>query len=189
MFLSVEGSKPLHLVVYVQDEAHLSSGAELSRLGEALREDDEQQVLTPYAIAAIRLLLLTGARKSEILSLRWDYVDPENRLLRLPRSKTGLKSIYLTTAAAEILQSLPRVQGNPFVIVGERPGHTSSIYRSLGIAFALEPVLKMCGFMTCATPMPAWELQAAYRCCSWGSCWVIHRRLRLSAMRIWLRIR
>ena len=122
MFLSVEGSKPLHLVVYVQDEAHLSSGAELSRLGEALREDDEQQVLTPYAIAAIRLLLLTGARKSEILSLRWDYVDPENRLLRLPRSKTGLKSIYLTTAAAEILQSLPRVQGNPFVIVGEKPG-------------------------------------------------------------------
>ena len=98
------------------------SGAELSRLGEALREADEQQVLTPYAIAAIRLLLLTGARKSEILSLRWDYVDPDNRLLRLPRSKTGLKSIYLTTAAAEILQSLPRVQGNPFVIVGEKPG-------------------------------------------------------------------
>ena len=65
------------------------SAAELSRLGEALREAEEQQALTPYAIAAIRLLLLTGARKSEILSLRWDCVDLDNRLLRLPRSKTG----------------------------------------------------------------------------------------------------
>jgi integrase len=91
---------------------------ELSRLGEALRDAEREKTLSPYAIAAIRLLLLTGARKSEILSLRWDYVDPDNRLLRLPRSKTGPKSIYLTTAAAEILQSLPRVQGNPFVIVG-----------------------------------------------------------------------
>jgi len=98
------------------------SAAELSRLGEALREAEEQQALTPYAIAAIRLLLLTGARKSEILSLRWDCVDLDNRLLRLPRSKTGPKSIYLTTAAAEILKLLPRVKGNPFVIVGEKPG-------------------------------------------------------------------
>ena len=55
------------------------------------------------------------------MSLKWDYVDPE-RQLRLPRSKTGQKSIYLTTPVADILQSLPRVQGNPFVVVGEKPG-------------------------------------------------------------------
>ena len=98
------------------------SAAELSRLGKALREAEQEKTLSPYAIAAIRLLLLTGARKGEILSLRWDYVDAENRQLRLPRSKTGQKSIYLTTAVADILQSLPRVKGNPFVIVGEKPG-------------------------------------------------------------------
>ena len=98
------------------------SAAELTSLGEALREAEAQQDLTPYASAAIRLLLLTGARKGEILSLRWDYVDAENRQLRLPRSKTGPKSIYLTTAVEDILQSLPRVKGNPFVVVGEKPG-------------------------------------------------------------------
>jgi integrase len=98
------------------------SAAELSRLGEVLREAEQEKTLPPYATAAIRLLLLTGARLSEILTLKWDYVDPDNRQLRLPRSKTGQKSIYLTAAVADILQSLPRVQGNPFVVVGEKPG-------------------------------------------------------------------
>jgi integrase len=98
------------------------SAAELSRLGKALREAEQEKTLSPYAITAIRLLLLTGARLNEILTLRWDYVDPDNRQLRLPRSKTGQKSIYLTAAVADILQSLPRVKGNPFVVVGEKPG-------------------------------------------------------------------
>jgi integrase len=98
------------------------SAAELSRLGEALRDAEREKTLSPYAIAAIRLLLLTGARLSEILTIKWDYVDPDNRQLRLPRSKTGQKSIYLTSAVADILRSLPRVQGNPFVVVGEQPG-------------------------------------------------------------------
>ena len=98
------------------------SAAELTRLGEALREVEQEQTSSPYAVAAIRMLLLTGARLSEILTLKWDDVDQDNRQLRLPRSKTGPKSIYLTTAVAEILQSLPRVKGNPYVIVGERPG-------------------------------------------------------------------
>ena len=98
------------------------SAAELSRLGDALREAEQEKTLSPYATAAIRLLLLTGARLSEILTLKWDYVDPDNRQLRLPRSKTGPKSIYLTTAVEDILQSLPRVKGNPFVVVGEKPG-------------------------------------------------------------------
>jgi integrase len=98
------------------------SEAELYRLGEALREAEQEKTSSPYATAAIRLLLLTGARLSEILTLKWNYVDPDNRQLRLPRSKTGQKSIYLTAAVADILQALPRVQANPFVIVGEKPG-------------------------------------------------------------------
>ena len=65
------------------------SAAELPRLGEALREAEQDKTLSPYAVAAIRLLLLTGARLSEILTLKWDYVDAGNRQLRLPRSKTG----------------------------------------------------------------------------------------------------
>jgi integrase len=95
---------------------------ELARLGEALREADWQKTETLYAIAALQLLLLTGARKSEILALKWNQVDLENRVLRLSRSKTGVKSIYLATAATKILGTLPRVEGNPFVIVGEVNG-------------------------------------------------------------------
>ena len=113
---------PRHRALQENRRERFLSAEELSRLGEALREAEQEQIATPYAIAAIRLLLLTGARLSEILTLKWDYVDPDNRQLRLPRSKTGPKSIYLTTAVADILQSLPRVKGNPFVIVGEKAG-------------------------------------------------------------------
>ncbi|MCG8462234.1 MAG: hypothetical protein MI919_38615 [Holophagales bacterium] len=43
----------------------------------------------PYAIAAIRLLILTGCRSAEILGLRWEHVELERRCLHVPDSKTG----------------------------------------------------------------------------------------------------
>lgn len=52
----------------------------------------------------VRLLILTGCRKSEILSLRWDYVDWEVGCLRLPDSKTGAKTVPLADAAVELLR-------------------------------------------------------------------------------------
>jgi integrase len=68
------------------------------------------------------LLALTGARLSEILTLRWENVDLENACLRLSDSKTGQKSIYLNAPALEILNSLPQLDDNPHVIAGERVG-------------------------------------------------------------------
>ena len=59
------------------------TGAELGRLGETLAEAASQTV-NPTMIAAIRLLLLTGCRKNEILGLRWEWVDLERGALRLP---------------------------------------------------------------------------------------------------------
>jgi integrase len=53
--------------------------------------------------AAIRLLMLTGARKSEVLNLRWREVDAERGLLRLADSKTGRKTIVLAAAAMEVI--------------------------------------------------------------------------------------
>ncbi|HEV7509210.1 MAG TPA: site-specific integrase [Thermoanaerobaculia bacterium] len=108
--------------------------AELERLGTALtaaepsgrhgahhRPDGKEH---PSAIAAIRLLLLTGARKSEILTLRWSDVDLERGLLRLPDSKTGKKDVLLGAAAVALLADLPRREGNPYVCWGDRPdGH------------------------------------------------------------------
>ena len=72
--------------------------------------------------AAVRLLVLTGARLGEVLSLRWEWVDLGKGELRLLDSKTGAKVIHLNAPARAVLAGLPRVKGNPFVIVGKRPG-------------------------------------------------------------------
>ena len=95
---------------------------EFARLGEVLDAFGSRNDESLFAVAAIRLLLLTGARVSEILTLQWTFVDFERRLLTLPDSKTGPKFIRLNEPAAEVLRSLPRVHGNPFVIIGRRTG-------------------------------------------------------------------
>jgi integrase len=97
------------------------SALELARLGETLSAAEGRE--NPFAIAAIRLLLLTGARKGEIMSLRWDYVDMEGPCLRLPDSKTGAKTIPLGAAAMEVLAKLSRLESNPYVFPSISGGH------------------------------------------------------------------
>jgi integrase len=74
------------------------------------------------AIAAFRLLIFTGARLSEILTLRWDWIDTAQGAARLPDSKTGAKSLYLPAGALAVLAELPRFASNPYVLPGDRPG-------------------------------------------------------------------
>jgi integrase len=95
---------------------------ELQRLGTALAAAQTHRTESPFVIAAIGLLVLTGARLAEVLTLRWDYVDLENQVLRLPDSKTGAKLIYLNDATIKLLRTIPRMEGNPFVIAGGKPG-------------------------------------------------------------------
>jgi len=87
----------------------------------APKPENRRRKLDPYAIAAIRLLILTGARLREILHARWSEIDFERGLLNLKsaRSKTGKKSIFLSAPALAVLNALPRIEGNPHVIVGE----------------------------------------------------------------------
>ncbi|MBU1210960.1 MAG: site-specific integrase [Alphaproteobacteria bacterium] len=95
---------------------------ELGRLGQALDKAGREGLVAPYAIAAIRLLILTGARLNEILTLRWEYIDFERGIIFLPDSKTGRKPIILNDAATGVLNALPRFEMNPYVIVGGRHG-------------------------------------------------------------------
>lgn len=94
------------------------STEELGRLGEAFRQF-ENDGRFGTGIAALRLLLFTGARLREILHLRWEHVDMERGLLLLPDSKTGRKAITLNAPSLAVLQSLDRI--GSFVIVGANP--------------------------------------------------------------------
>lgn len=82
----------------------------------------EENRITPYITAAVRLLIFTGARRGEILNLQWKDVDFKNRLIRLQESKTGQKTIYLSAPALQILSEIPRIDGNPYVICGKGDG-------------------------------------------------------------------
>jgi integrase len=98
------------------------SVAELAALGEAISQALANGSLSPWAAGAIRLLVFTGARLSEILTLRWDYVDLGAGVLRLPDSKSDAKTIMLNAPAEAVLAELPRTPGNPFVICGDKSG-------------------------------------------------------------------
>ena len=98
------------------------SETEIARLAGAL-DADATRSGNPYPAAAIKALLLTGCRRSEIMGLRWEYVDFERQCLRLPDSKEGkgeAKVVYLNPPTLELLGGLPRLAGNPHVIVGAR---------------------------------------------------------------------
>jgi integrase len=97
------------------------SGSELERLGAALREAEEAGSEHPSAILAIRLLALTGARRNEILCLRWREVDFERALIDID-SKTGRKRIPLPAPALELLSKALRLRGNPYVCFGAHRG-------------------------------------------------------------------
>jgi site-specific recombinase XerD len=96
------------------------SPKELQRLGQALTAAEVSETESKYAVAAFRILLLTGCRLSEIQTLEWRYVDLEQKELRLPDSKTGAKTVHLGEAVVALLEALPRVTGNPYVIVGKK---------------------------------------------------------------------
>jgi integrase len=86
------------------------------------KPENRRVTLDPFAVAAIRLLILTGARLREILHAQWSQVDLERGILFLPDSKTGKKPIYLSAAAQAVLASLPRIEGNPHIIAGTKEG-------------------------------------------------------------------
>ena len=98
------------------------STKEFRRLGRTLTEAETRKGVSVHAVAAIRLLVLTGCRKSEILSLRWKDVDLVAGELKLTDSKTGPRCVSLSPDAAEVLAKAPRVAGNPWVIPGKVPG-------------------------------------------------------------------
>ena len=98
------------------------TGDELRRLGRTLDALEVEGRIPVHAAAALRLLMLTGCRRGEILTLRWEDVDLDAGELRLADSKTGPRTVALSPGAARVLAALPRVPGTPWVVAGHRPG-------------------------------------------------------------------
>jgi integrase len=98
------------------------SPAEIKRVSEVLCEMEAERIEMPAAIAAVRLLMMTGCRLNEIMTLKWEYVRLRSGFVRLPDSKTGAKDVQLGQPAIDILANIPRIENNPWVLTGKING-------------------------------------------------------------------
>lgn len=101
------------------------SQEEIIRLQQVLFEEESQKIEMPSVLCAIRLLLLTGCRLNEILTLRWKEVDFEKKCLFLSDSKVGKRTVYLSPQAIDLLSSISsscKEKDNPYVITGKKHG-------------------------------------------------------------------
>lgn len=94
------------------------SPLELARLGEAIAAAEALGVEHPSAIAALRLLILTGCRKNEILTLKRAHIDSYHRCLRLPDSKTGAKVVHVGAPVMKVIEAIKPTPGNPYLLAG-----------------------------------------------------------------------
>ena len=121
---------------YIQRERYLSP-REARLLMRTLERSSKPEAL------ALRILLLTGARKSEILKARWEHIRLDHRLLTVPLSKSGSpRHIPLSDEAVAVIRMIPRKPGCPWLFPGQAMGKPiSDIYvfwnnlrRELGFA-------------------------------------------------------
>ncbi len=118
------GRNPCRSVRHYKEHARerFLTPEEFRRLGRVLKEAEADGSVWLPAIAAIRLLVLTGCRHSEIVSLRWDDVDRTAGELRLRDAKAGPRMVPLTEPMSAVLAGIRREPGNPWVIVGQGSG-------------------------------------------------------------------
>ena len=118
-----DGSNPCRHVEKYKEQARQRylNNDELRRLSVALEELEAKTKHGVYVAAAIKLLLLTGARVNELLQARWDWVDWGSNSIILPDSKTGPKPLFLSDPALVVLRQLskrPDAGTSVFIIKG-----------------------------------------------------------------------
>ncbi|WP_312608304.1 tyrosine-type recombinase/integrase [Agrobacterium pusense] len=124
-YLSTEELIRLEETLSLAESIGLPWNIDEDKQSKHLRKDGRVTVFSPYVTAAIRLLMLTGARLREILELEWSIVDLPNGVLKLSKSKSagednGKKDIILSQPAIQVLKSLPRI--GKYVIASESAG-------------------------------------------------------------------
>lgn len=106
-------------------ERYLSK-EELPRFLKALDQQEDRQ-----SMAVIKLLLFTGCRKGEILSLHWNQVKLDEGRLFLPITKSGQsRSVFLNAKAKEVIEGLGVSTSEGYVFpsrAGSRKGHLQDL--------------------------------------------------------------
>jgi integrase len=127
--ISVNPARGVPLLKGEKKERFLSD-PEVAKLADTITAMESENAISPTAATAVQLLLLTGCRKSEILTLRWDWVDFDRRCLRLPDSKTGAKVVPLGAAALELMERVSRERRSIFVLPAAKgTGHYSGLQK------------------------------------------------------------
>jgi integrase len=113
-----EGTNPCKLIERYKEtnRDRFLSRPELERLGCVLASADRDGTEPKSVVSAVWLLLMTGCRLNEILSLRWEFVDLENRIIKLSDSKTGPRTHVIGDDAVMFLQAAPRSGECPWVL-------------------------------------------------------------------------
>ncbi len=119
-----EGKNPCRGVVLFRQNARerFLGDAGFRRLGDALESVETSGRMSVYTISAIRLLLLTGCRENEILTLKWANVDLAAGQLKLEETRTGARTVVLSPEVVEVIASISCKEENPYVIADLVPG-------------------------------------------------------------------
>ncbi len=128
--LRTVGQNPCRSIERFPEQGHdrYLTADEYARLGQALREAERKGNVGRSALAAIRLLLLTGCRPNEILTLEWSAVDLKAAVLRLADSKTGEKTVHLPPEGVRLLKKWPRHVKSSFVFPGTGHGENQGAH-------------------------------------------------------------
>lgn len=112
-----DGTNPSHGIKRYREKRRerLLTDAEVARVYAAMRVAETNRTMQDGILLAVRLLFSTACRASEILGLRWDYVDHDNADIVWPDSKTGYMRKPLTKETAALLKRAERVVGNLYI--------------------------------------------------------------------------
>jgi len=113
-----DGTNPCrHIPKYSETgKTRLITDDEMARLFCYLDHAAAEGLEYPFLILAIRLQFAFAARMSEIVSLKWEWVDFTNRRVAWPDSKTGQISKPMSEDVVSLLSKSPRLEGSPYVV-------------------------------------------------------------------------